>query len=98
MTDYSRPPGRIDLRVLDEALDPSQADRVIHAALRRRAGHATPWLAAAAVLLLIGAGALLTAPRRAAPNEAAGLIRDWTVARHVPTNGELLAAFRGYQP
>ncbi len=96
MIDDSPRLGRIDLRVLDEPLDPTQADRVIRAALRQRADRATRWIAAAAVLLFIGAGALLAAPRRKAPDEPAGLILAWTASGHVPTNGELLNAFGGY--
>jgi len=101
MIDDSTEPGRIDLRALDEPADQAQADRVIRAALARAAAgrgrppRAAPLFATAAVLLL-AAGLLLFAPRRASYDEAAGLVAAWTVSSHVPTNAELLAAFGGY--
>jgi hypothetical protein len=106
MTDTPPEPGRVDLRALTDPADPLQADRVVQAALvraalgprpARRVAHLTALLAAAA-LLLVAAGVLLLAPGRQAPEEPAGLIADWAASSHVPTNGELLAAFGGYRP
>lgn len=110
MTEDSREPGRIDLRALDEPADPTQAARVISAALARVAigggataewgghgRHTAPLLAAAATVLLLVAGLLLFAPRRGPVDEAASLIAEWSTSSHVPTNGELLAAFGGYE-
>lgn len=112
MIEDSSEPGRIDLRALDEPADPTQAARVISAALARVAigasattaepggqvRRATPLLAAAATVLLLAAGLLLFMPRRGSQDETATLIAHWSASGHVPTNGELLAAFRGYQP
>jgi hypothetical protein len=102
MTEDGREPGRIDLRDFDGPADPRQADRVIGAALARarlskadrRSDGRTVWVAAAALLLLT-AGLVLLAPRRTSEENTA-LITRWTLSSHVPTNGELLAAFGGY--
>lgn len=108
MIDDSREPGRIDLRALDEPVDPVQAERVIGAALARaahagstggaasgRAGRRAAALFGAAALLLLAAGQLLSAPRRP-PSSAPVLVAAWTLSSHVPTNAELLVAFGGY--
>jgi hypothetical protein len=101
MTEDRREPGRIDLRDLDGPADPRQADRVIGAALARaRLGASDGWpdgrmAWAAAALLLLTAGLVLFVPRRT-PEEHTALITRWTLSSHVPTNGELLAAFGGY--
>ena len=56
------------------------------------------WIAAAAAIVAIAGGAMLTA----APNESApagsvdALVATWADRQHVPTNGELLRAFQGY--
>jgi hypothetical protein len=111
MTDDARNPGRIDLRAIDEPVLPAQADRVIANAMSRargRAGqredvaasllaYARPVLAAAAVLLILAAGAMRLAPARSATTSSSSILATWAEAGHVPTNGELLAAFQGYE-
>ena len=97
---------RIDLRALEP--DRAQAERVIRAALARvdltprvlswLAALARPILAAAAVLLLVAFGLLRSAPRRVAPVEPTAALAGWVAEGHVPTNGEILTAYRGYQP
>jgi hypothetical protein len=102
-------PGRADLRALDGSGDFSDvADRIVSPALARfvatrRTGFAStlrglavPMLAAAAVVMAVGFGALATvtdAPRLGGPPD---LLAQWIEADHVPTNGELLFTFQGY--
>jgi hypothetical protein len=101
---------RIELRPLDWPPDTDQADRVIGAVMRHIAVHPRrresvlealapylrPALAAAAVLVAAAAASLVVAPDVAAEQDSP--IARWAEAGHVPTNGELLAAFRGYSP
>ncbi len=110
MTDRSREPGRIDLRAVDAPADPLQAERVIAAAMSRMAvvresrgdvlasimSYSRPLFAAAAALILIATGTLIVTQRRAATDQPASLLATWAESSHVPTNGELLAAFQGY--
>lgn len=113
MTDDPRDPehGRIDLRVVDEPPISARADRVIASAMSRarwRGGpredvvagllvYARPVLAAAAVLLILVAGALRLEPERQSSASSASVLTNWAEAGHVPTNGELLMAFHGYE-
>lgn len=111
MTESSREPGRIDLSAIDTPADPFQAQRVIAGAMSRMAAncessgdvlgsiviYSRPLLAAAAALLLIATGTLLTTERPAQTDQAANVLATWTESSHVPTNGELLAAFQGYE-
>jgi hypothetical protein len=110
MTEHSREPGRIDLRAIDSPADPFQAERVIAGAMSRIAGgesntgvlgsiviYSRPLLAIAAALLLIATGTLITKPRPAQTDQATNVLANWTESSHVPTNGELLAAFQGYE-
>ena len=97
---------RIDLRALEP--DRVQAERVVQAAIARAslgirvipwlAGRARPILAAAAVLLLVAYGLLRNAPRQPGPVAPTAALAGWVAAGHVPTNGEILTAYRGYQP
>ncbi len=110
MTEHSREPGRIDLRAIDTPADPFQADRVIAAAMSRMAAdgesrgdvlgsiaiYSRPLLAAAAALLVIATGTLITTQGPSQTEQAANVLATWTESSHVPTNGELLAAFQGY--
>lgn len=110
MTDLTREPGRIDLRAIDVPADPLQAERVIGAAISRMgadresssdvvtsiAAYARPLLAAAAALLLVATGTLIVTQRRAETEQPANVLATWAESSHVPTNGELLAAFQGY--
>lgn len=110
MTDQSREPGRIDLRTVDAPADPLQAERVVAAAMSRMAvgreskgdvlasitTYSRPLLAAAAALILIATGTLILTQREAQTVPAEGLLATWAESSHVPTNGELLAAFQGY--
>jgi hypothetical protein len=52
--------------------------------------------AAAAVLAAIATATVVTSGGRGAPSN--DVIATWTHASHVPTNGELLAAYQGYRP
>lgn len=110
MTDPSRAPGRIDLRAIDDTALPVDGERVIRAALSRMAAIATsngdvltslliysrPMLAAAAALVLIALGTLMFTPRPAQVDQPVNVLAAWAERSHVPTNGELLAAFQGY--
>jgi len=110
MTNRSREPGRIDLRAIDAPADPLQAQQVIAAAMSRMAAdresngdvltsiviYARPLLAAAAALLLIATGTLIITQGRAQADQPASVLATWAESSHVPTNGELLAAFQGY--
>jgi hypothetical protein len=110
MTDSSLERGRIDLRPIDEPADPLQAERVIAAAMSRMAAngessgdvlasigvYARPLLATAAALLLIATGTLIVTQSRIATDQSASVLASWAETSHVPTNGELLAAFQGY--
>lgn len=58
----------------------------------------TRWIAAAALLAMVGSSLAITATRaRPASPSADALIASWAERQHVPTNGELLLAFQGYQ-
>ena len=104
MTDDEK---RLDLRSLDAADDPRRTDaleRSIMAEVQRRPRvddlrelrrYRTALLAAAAVLATIALVSMLERPRE---SRAADVIAEWTRDGHVPTNGELLAAYQGYRP
>jgi hypothetical protein len=110
MTDSSREPGRIDLRAIDEPADPRQAERVIAAVMSGMAAnsessgdvlagigvYARPLLATAAALVLIAAGTLIATESRTPSDRGESVLASWAETSHVPTNGELLAAFQGY--
>jgi hypothetical protein len=109
MTD-SHISARIDLRALDEPVDPAAVDRILESVLKHVASNdpvatadlltrlgtvARPVIAAAA--LLIGcAAAILYGTDRSAATPLTPL-SSWAQAQRVPTNGELLAAFHGYE-
>lgn len=107
-----KPEGRLDLRSLDAAHDAAREDAVAAAVMSRIGGvipsdvrdlqlfrrYRRRLLAAAAVLAAIATGAIAMSPRRASGSGGVDLIADWLTASHVPTNGELLAAFHGYRP
>jgi hypothetical protein len=110
MTETSPEPGRIDLRAIDEPADPARAERVIAAAMSRNAAdrnrgadalgailiYTRPLLAAAAALVVIATGTLIVTQRPAQEVQPAGVLASWAESNHVPTNGELLAVFQGY--
>lgn len=110
MTDRSRAPGRIDLRAVDEPADSLQAERVIAAAMSRTGigrepkedvlanimNYSRPLLATAAALILIATGTLIVTQRQAQAVPPESLLATWAESSHVPTNGELLTAFQGY--
>jgi hypothetical protein len=110
MTDSAREPGRIDLRTIDEPFDPTQADRVIAAAMSRIAAdrdagadvlatialYTRPLLSAAAASFLVATGTLIVTQRRAETEQPVSILASWAESSHVPTNGELLAVFQGY--
>jgi hypothetical protein len=110
MTDDVQP--RVDLSAVDAHRDAAREELVIAgvmarvAALHRKGAAdaarlraARRWLlAAAAVLVVAAAGAVRIAPRRPGAEDPSALVGDWAQSNHVPTNGELLAAFQGYRP
>jgi hypothetical protein len=107
MTDTQSDDGRLDLRALDAAPDAAREDRVVAATLARlrpRDDATLPLLAwrryaflVAAVLAAIALVSLLAArPRDGASGEYQ--LADWLQTGHVPSNGELLAVYHGYQP
>jgi hypothetical protein len=110
MTESPHEPGRIDLRAIDHPADDLQAERVISAAMARfEAGrdsdddvlaniviYTRPVLAVAAGLVLVATGTLIGTQRQTEPVEPASVLASWAEASHVPTNGELLAVFQGY--
>ncbi len=101
-------PGRIDLRALDDPGDAGKAEQIIRSALARvdltprvapwLAARSGPVLAAAAAVLVVAFGLLALAPRGKASPGASAILAEWIAASHVPTNGEILAAFQGYLP
>lgn len=113
MTEHlSSDEGRLDLRALDADPDARRADAVVAAVMARIvARRATQsedvvrllrarrdMLAVAAVLAAIAAAAVYASPRGSSDAPGEDVIASWTESRHVPTNGELLAAYHGYRP
>jgi hypothetical protein len=112
MTDPTAPSrGRIDLRSID--VHGGAADRVIAGAMEQirldplRAEPDTfgnvdrylrPALVAAAVLAALAAGVVASSSRRPSyDTPAIATLASWVETQHVPTNGELLVAFKGYR-
>jgi hypothetical protein len=106
MTD--KPEGRLDLRSLDAAEEPARTDAIVEVVMSRIAvipseardlrlfrRYQRRLLAAAAVLAAIATAAIARSSRSAG---SADVITEWATSSHVPTNGELLAAFHGYRP
>jgi hypothetical protein len=108
MTDHSRDPGRIDLR----AIDASNEERVVANVMSTIRSmpveetvdvwwsigrYARPVLAAAAGFVIIALGVVALTRRGADETQYASTLEEWTTSSHVPTNGELLATFQGYQ-
>jgi hypothetical protein len=111
MTDPHIPDGRLDLRALAAEHDPARVDAVIGAVMSRIETTRQPrddlasmrryqrvLLAAAAVLAAVATAAVVAAPRRSQVAAPTDVIASWTETQHVPTNGELLAAYQGYRP
>jgi hypothetical protein len=110
MTDDAPPPGRLDLRSLDAGPDPARADAAIAATmnrlrqrspgdddLRELRRYRVALMAAAAVLLAVALASIVARPipSNDAPSDP---LVEWAQSSHVPTNGELLAAYQGYRP
>jgi hypothetical protein len=111
MTDPTGPSrGRIDLRAINA--DGGAADRVIARAMQQirsdplRAEreplvdidrYVRPVLVAAAVLAALAAGIVTTTRRPTYDTPAIATLASWVETQHVPTNGELLVAFKGYR-
>ena len=111
MTD--QPERRLDLRSLDAANDPARTDAIVGAVMSRVRDmprdvilseakdlllfrrYQRLLLAVAAVLAAIATAAIARSSRSA---DSPDVIADWATSSHVPTNGELLAAFHGYRP
>jgi hypothetical protein len=102
-------PGRADLRVIDPSGDFADvAERLVSPALARFVatrqsgfastlrGFAVPMLAAAALVMAVGFGALVIVTHGPRPADPADLLTEWIDAEHVPTNRELLITFQGY--
>jgi hypothetical protein len=108
MTDpHSDDTHRLDLSALDTAPDRAREDALVAATLARlhpRGAATLPLLTwrryaalAAAVLAAIALVSLFASrPRGAASDEHQP--SQWLQTGHVPSNGELLAAYHGYQP
>lgn len=109
MTDRRATDGRVDLRALDADRDAQREDAIMKTVMtgialrpQRVVPSAPPdllrlrrvLLAAAAVLAAIAAATVL----RTRPTASTDVIAGWTQSSHVPTNGELLAAYHGYHP
>jgi hypothetical protein len=110
MTDSRPDDGRVDLRGLELTPDAKREDAIVAGVMSRlsRAPRAAvvsapiellrlrrALLAAAAVLAAIAAASVLQTRRQDASTD---VIAGWTQSSHVPTNGELLAAYHGYRP
>ena len=103
------PQARIDLRTLDLGENSAREDQVMRAVMQRITSASTrpdTWesiarmqrrLAAIAAMLLLMAGAVLFAQREQRNSELTDLIENWVASNHIPTNGELLAAYKGYR-
>ena len=104
---------RVDLRPLDVHPDGARVDAIVAVVMdrvRSDGSAAGPGigdlgalirarrylLAAAAVLAAIAAASVLASSR--ASDGTTDVIARWAEARHVPSNGELLAVYRGYRP
>ena len=107
MTDREADDGRVDLRGLDLGQDANREDAIVGAVMTRLSEKpqvpAAPadllrlrrvLLAAAAVLAAIATATVF----RTRPAASTDVIASWTQSSHVPTNGELLAAYHGYRP
>jgi len=103
--------GRLDLRALGAGVDDARTEAIIGmvisriGARRQRAGDIETLrrmqrrlMVAAAVLAAIATASVVASPRRQVGMPAADLVASWSQANHVPTNGELVAVFRGYRP
>ena len=103
--------GRFDLGALDAGDDPARTNALIarvvarartvsqvdgDVVVLRRAQRALA--ATAAVLVAMAATVVFTTRRDAGPASTGNPIVSWAESHHVPTNGELLALFQGYQP
>jgi hypothetical protein len=102
---------RVDLRALDAAADDTRRDALIRMVLNRieetsrdvaddlaRLRRARRRLLAPAALLAGVAAAVVFAVPRRPPVPLPDPILIWAQSTHLPTNGELLAAFQGYTP
>jgi hypothetical protein len=104
------PYGRIDLRAVDGPRDPGRADRIVASVLDHVVRHdllrsvdlltrlgrlLRPAIAVAAVVILCATAILRWMDERGTGTPV-GSLSAWTEAGRVPTNGELLAAFKGY--
>jgi hypothetical protein len=106
MTDDPSHEERLDLGILEAGRGEGD-DRVMHAVMLQiaRRGEETATLlrarrvlfAAAAVLAVLAATSVLATRDRPRADAMAGVIAEWLRVGHVPTNGELLAAYHGYR-
>ena len=111
MSDHSQEPGRVDFRAISGDPEFADVDRVMAAVWRRHSAERAPLrptvvttivahsrtLVAAAAILIAIATLTISLPQRdgltVAPEAA---LASWAQTNHVPTNAELLLAFRGY--
>jgi hypothetical protein len=110
MTDRRPVDGRVDLRGLDLGQDARREDASVAAVMSRLSHAPQPVAEAAPVELLrlrrvllvaaavLAAIAATTVVRTRRPDASPDVIAGWTQSSHVPTNGELLAAYHGYRP
>lgn len=101
MTEKPEGEGRLDLRALGVGDDSARTEAIVGAVMSRvqeqqqLMRYQRHMLAAAAVLAAIATAAIARSPRAAAADD---VIVEWATSTHIPTNGELLAAFHGYRP
>jgi hypothetical protein len=114
MTDHPSPgrEKRVDLHALEAGADDARTNAVVAAVLSRIAASASrrdddiaalaraqrALLAVAAALVAVATATIVAAPRRPTEPPTTDVIASWAESRHVPTNGELLATYRGYTP
>ena len=101
---------RLDLRALDIAVSSAREDATMQAVLARitpRSIQPEWWvwmsraqrgLAAAAVIFVLLAGAAILSGRDTdTGGDVTALIEAWVASGEVPSNGELLTAYKGYR-
>lgn len=110
MTERSPEQFRLDLRLLDAGDDPGRQEAVIQAVLARLTttdeADRMRWttmarvqrvLVAVAALWLLAAGLVVFGDRGGtAGTNVTAVVETWARSSHVPTNAELLVAFKGY--
>ncbi len=110
MTEETDAGGMLDLRALDAGPIPSREDATVHAVLARITTRSIQpewhsWMvpaqrglaAAAAVFILLAGAAVFLRREPETGTDVTLLLEAWVTTGQVPTNGELLAAYKGYR-